>query len=453
MSPGQGVPSGATTATLRTVSSAAGGHHGGHQWNTLTRRSLCNGSNLPLPPPDQRSATLGPGFTGFRGGNTLDEVGGLTYGIRGGSTLGEVGVVPVRQVSHYNSTPHLFVFQPDPDTDSDPDDDDEDPGEDQVDRIPTHQPPPPQKPPHHQPLSHPPQQQQQQYHDQQQQQQMQKEPIYSSAIEVRKSQAQQEAAAVARINEKYDSFRGLRREESLVDPLAVTDEDINRIETFYRGHKTQLWVCNTMANLYAEGGANTTHQGWELKYTGVPVLLLDQGDTKSRNKRILQISLAEKGTGFPLWRDVVDNLTSYRQQEPHFHTLYLSSDHRKRMGLSFNEAKAAQEFHKHLERLTADPANICLSGPGKKNKIKKEKLPKYKAPRKTDISIPCNFHHVTSVDAHDKTRFFSLQEFSKMMKPPPLPASQELPIQSQSPMHTVAERPVSMVAALPITKV
>lgn len=445
MSPGQGVPS-ATTATLRTVSSAAGGH-GGHQWATLSRRSLCNGTNLPLPPPDQRSATLGPGFTGFRGGNTLDEV-GLIYGNRGGSTLGEVGVVPVRQVSQYNSTPHLFVFQPDPDTESD----DDGPGEDEVDRIPTHQAPPPQKPPHHQQLNHQPQQQQ--YHEQQHQQLL-KEPIYSSAIEVKKSQAQQEAAAAARINEKYDSFRGLKREghESMVDPLAVTDEDIQRIETFYRGYKTQLWVCNTMANLYAEGGANTTHQGWELKYTGVPVLLLDQGDTKSRSKRILQISLAEKGTGFPLWRDVVDNLTSYRQQEPHFHTLYLSSDHRKRMGLSFNEAKAAQEFHKHLERLTADPANICLSGPGKKNKVKKEKVPKYKAPRKTDISIPCNFHHVTTVDAHDKTRFFSLQEFSKLMKPAPLPASQELPIISQSPMHTVAERPVSMVAALPITKV
>ncbi|XP_068202579.1 uncharacterized protein MESR3 [Palaemon carinicauda] len=291
----------------------------------------------------------------------------MTMGaVRGCSTLNEVGVS--RHLPHYASTPHLFVFQAAED-------------EDEVDNVPPKE---------------------------------TKEPIYSSAIDIRKVVAAHEAEALRRINEKYDSLKALTdRREDCDDPLNVTDDDVARIETSFRGHKTQLWVCRTLANLYSEGGAGVSHGTWELKYTGVPLLLLDQGDTKSRDKRLMQIILAEKGTGFALWRDVVDNLTSYRAQEPQFHTLYLSSDHRRRMGLSFNDGRAACEFYSHIERLTADPANISLSGPGKKKNKSKEKSVKYKAPKKTDISSPCNFQHVTTVDACDKQRFFSLQAFSK----------------------------------------
>ncbi|XP_063613955.1 uncharacterized protein LOC134787162 [Penaeus indicus] len=308
-------------------------------------------------------------------------------GVRGGSTLNEVGVA--RHLPHHASTPHLFVYQAADD-------------EDEVDHAPKDC----------------------------------KEPIYSSAIDIRKATASKEAEAVRRITEKYDSLRALTdRRDDVDDPLAVTDEDVARIETFFRGHKTQLWVCRTLANLYCESGAGASHGTWELKYTGVPILLLDQGDTRSRDKRLLQLILAEKGTGFALWKDVVDNLTSYRAQEPQFHTLYLSSDHRRRMGLSFNDGRAACEFHSHIERLTADPANISLSGPGKKKNKPKEKVSKYRAPKKTDISSPCNFQHVTTVDACDKTRFFSLQAFSKVKNPPPLQP------------HTVVERPVEATTA------
>jgi hypothetical protein len=35
--------------------------------------------------------------------------------------------------------------------------------------------------------------------------------------------------------------------------------------------------------------------------------------------------LVEKGTGFILWSDVVDNLTKYTRQGGPFHTMHLSS--------------------------------------------------------------------------------------------------------------------------------
>ena len=54
---------------------------------------------------------------------------------------------------------------------------------------------------------------------------------------------------------------------------------------------------------------NTAVTNWVLTYTGVPVLLLDTGTTRSRARRQIQLLLVEKGTCFALWRDVVDNLT------------------------------------------------------------------------------------------------------------------------------------------------
>ena len=252
---------------------------------------------------------------------------------------------------------------------------------------------------------------------------------------------QEEAAR--QISDHYEVPRSLaagRRSSSCSmmaqDNFAVTNEVVARIETSFRGHKTQLWVCRTMANLYIEEN-NGKESVWKLQFTGVPALLLDLGETKSRNKRQLQIILAEKESGFELWKDVIDNLTSYKVQEPHFHTLYLSSDHRRKIGLSFNEGQAAMVFHSQLETLTSNPENISLSAPGKKKSKPKEKPVKYKAPRKNDISSPCNFHHVTTVDPSDRTKLYSLQVFGGQPAAPAEP-------------HTIVNRPMPAPAATPV---
>lgn len=71
------------------------------------------------------------------------------------------------------------------------------------------------------------------------------------------------------------------------------------------------------------------------------------GETRARTTRQLQIVLAEKGTGFALWRDKVDNLSQYKcpGEEASFQTMYLSYDHREMIGLSFDLEDAAHEFY------------------------------------------------------------------------------------------------------------
>ena len=168
----------------------------------------------------------------------------------------------------------------------------------------------------------------------------------------------------------------------------------------------QVFVCSSLANLYR---GHTSNEGfWELRYTGIPVVLLDSGETRSRNKRRIKILLAERGTWFTLWQDTIDNLSAYKVAGHAFHTMFLSSDHRQIVGLSFDCPEAAHELWLHIERLTSCPENISLSVPGAKNKkVKKQQYPRL--PEKSTISQPCCFQHVTNVDLNDKSRYFSLQ--------------------------------------------
>ncbi|KAA0198907.1 hypothetical protein HAZT_HAZT004842 [Hyalella azteca] len=381
---------------------------------TNFRHSVIDTAATPTAPTpnfgEHVSMRLGSSYSIARVNHDVGGVAALNgdSGMRGVSSLGEVTSSKHRS-PHYASTPHLFVFQT-PDDDESEDIDDSNMSQitkcntlkntSTTERVETQNfsktlP----RPTAAQPSN---------------------EPIYSSTVDIRKDVSRREEAAAGRITELYEAPRALsatRRSSSCSmidqDNFAVTNQVVARIETSFRGHKTQVWVCRTMANLYTEEGDGKNAK-WNLKFTGVPVILLDLGETKSRAKRQLQIILAEKESGFELWKDVVDNLTSYKVQEPHFHTMFLSSDHRRKIGLSYNEGDAAMAFHKQLETLTSDPENISLSAPGKKKKLKnKEKLPKYKAPRKNDISMPCNFHHVTSVDPADRIRLYSLQICSK----------------------------------------
>ena len=204
------------------------------------------------------------------------------------------------------------------------------------------------------------------------------------------------------------------------DDLTVTEDDVRAIDTCYRGHKTRVFVSNSMANLYASPRSTTRVaptapcDSWRLMYTGIPVLLLDTGATKSRSKRQIQILLVEKGTCFTLWKDVIDNLTKYTAQEDLFHVMHLSGDHLCRVGFSFDEAQGAKDFYKCVCMLTADPANISLNSANKSKKFLPKaggKGAKYRRPSKAEISLPCGFQHVVSVDRQDSAKYFSLKAF------------------------------------------
>lgn len=198
-----------------------------------------------------------------------------------------------------------------------------------------------------------------------------------------------------------------------VKPNLLTESEVFSIEHFLKSHKSSIYVCGCMANLYLTNTelfnngrcSKPTPEGWQLSQTGVPVLTFDSGLTRNRDRRRLCINLAERGSGFVLWSDIIDHLSNYRTYSARvhasssslpsshrsntpscsssssssssptpstnndqescdtFHVMYLSTNHRIMVGLSFDDATCAKLFLKQIELVTSDPVNISLTGP------------------------------------------------------------------------------------------
>ncbi|XP_015908560.1 uncharacterized protein [Parasteatoda tepidariorum] len=205
----------------------------------------------------------------------------------------------------------------------------------------------------------------------------------------------------------YQTEDNQESETNQVENGLLSEQDIAQIEVFFGSHKTYVYVCRCLANLYFSTVGN---DDWgEPERTGIPVLLLDKGETRARNERRLQIVLAEKGSGFVLWKDSIDYRSNYKSQET-FHTMYWSKDHRKMAGLSFDAEEASEKFLAEVKQLMEDPLNISLSVP--KQKKKKLRIPKKKEKPKQlstkEISSPFLFEHVTNVSLDDKKKLYSM---------------------------------------------
>ena len=77
----------------------------------------------------------------------------------------------------------------------------------------------------------------------------------------------------------------------------LSDEDKYQIELMYSSRATKVVVCSCLANLYIARRALNEKQRkteWELQATGVPVLLLDTGEARSRQAKKLQVSFCTK---------------------------------------------------------------------------------------------------------------------------------------------------------------
>lgn len=195
--------------------------------------------------------------------------------------------------------------------------------------------------------------------------------------------------------------------ESIVSTI-LSSEERGQVESFFAGLGTEIYVSSSLANLY-EG---ISKDDWRLIYTGIPVLLHDKGSARSRTIPRVTFCLAERGSCFALWRDTIDNLSQYRVAGPSFHTMCLSSDHRQTIGFSFDSSDSARELWREIEKLISNPENIALNvSGGSRKKQKQKKMKPIPLPPKSQISHPCQFHHVTSVTREDAERYYSLQAF------------------------------------------
>lgn len=179
-------------------------------------------------------------------------------------------------------------------------------------------------------------------------------------------------------------------------------DELRLLQKVYNTFRTENWVARSMVNLYT----SARYQPWKLEFTGVPVLLLDHGGSRSRNRGV-RFVLAERETGLTLWYDKLDNLSSYTSETdpPVFHTFHCSPDHSKRVGLSWDRSDDAGQFLNQVNLVLSSPENIGLSGPKLKpkhrtsssNSATSASSKAWSRLSKTDISRPIGFTHNVSL--------------------------------------------------------
>ena len=210
---------------------------------------------------------------------------------------------------------------------------------------------------------------------------------------------------------------------------ALSDGELTQVDLFYRSYKSSVYVCTCMATLSFSRPVITASAKsklspklldeyddgvWACVRTGIPVIVRDNGD--GRRRRRVYVLLAERGTGFELWRAPLDRLSDYAitvaASVPAVtdsvavscsqHTMRLSVDDRMSVTarLAFDDDRAADEFHRQLVRLSTaadDDASTAATGVGQAKK-KRHQKGGVGSISKTDISQPCCFSHVTRLE-------------------------------------------------------
>ena len=243
------------------------------------------------------------------------------------------------------------------------------------------------------------------HHHHQQQQQQQPPPLEQFIHQQRCSQTS--ASVVRHQSQHHESVDG-SRQGSLTDCSCRGDQlrrggntsvsaaerqccsmlsnaELFQIDLFYRSRKTFVYVCPCPAILYFCRAANSNGSSsstWRFAAAGVPVIVVDK--VRVAVGPLLHVVLAERGTGFELWRYGLTGVQQYAVDQTStssrdggssaaFHTVTLPSGNVA--GLSFDDTVSAAEFYRQLVRLDelyATGGGSSRSRKGKKTATRSE---------------------------------------------------------------------------------
>jgi len=164
----------------------------------------------------------------------------------------------------------------------------------------------------------------------------------------------------------------------------LSNAELFQVDLFYRSRTTVVYVCPCPAVLYFARAASSSGGGspsWRFAAAGVPVVVVDTVRISIGAR--LHLVLAERGTGFELWRYGLTGVQQYSVGEtslPHpastgredvgsaaFHTVTLPSG--DVAGLCFEDSVSAGEFYRQILKL--DELYSTSSGGSRSRKGKK----------------------------------------------------------------------------------
>ena len=181
------------------------------------------------------------------------------------------------------------------------------------------------------------------------------------------------------------------------------DTEIFKIKLSFSSLTNSVVVCPVVATLYSWKPSDT--ETWNYFKIGVPVLVIVH-DSQDHSKNVqMQLCIVDRQNGFATWRENITERSEYKMTQRNFHTLKLNNprEEGEMVGLKFPNDEIASVFYKDVhcnipdeteQETKESPKHIekKRSVKGKDNSKSLRKL------CKEDISSPCMFTHVTSIN-------------------------------------------------------
>jgi hypothetical protein len=162
---------------------------------------------------------------------------------------------------------------------------------------------------------------------------------------------------------------------------------------------------------------------WKKLYTGVPIWLFNTGMNPKRYKhqslhlidysfflflrtRCIRLIISELGSSFTLWDTVVNGASDVRLPKTRHITLK-SLETGTILALKFDDTTATDEFHQYFVKLSCDPRNADLFDIFNAKRRRPVFILRKKKIRKSAISKPSEFNHITKVDEHDRDSLYT----------------------------------------------
>ena len=182
----------------------------------------------------------------------------------------------------------------------------------------------------------------------------------------------------------------------------LCETELFKIKLSFSSLTNRVIVCPVVANLYS--WKPTDMETWNYLKTGVPVLVIVyDAKNKARNTQ-MELCIVDRNNGFATWRENITEASEYRVAQRNFHTMKLSNpkEEGEMVGLKFPSDEIAVVFYKDVQCNIPDETELEVSESpkhvNKKESAKRKDNRLSKRLSKDDISSPCMFTHVTSIN-------------------------------------------------------
>ena len=180
----------------------------------------------------------------------------------------------------------------------------------------------------------------------------------------------------------------------------LTTESIMRIEVSLSSRKSSVVVFNTTARLVA-----LAHGEWSSVAYGAPCILLVKHTTAPDSPFQVRLAIVEVESGIVIWEEEITAESGYMELQPIFHSFTVNQ---QSLALQFADAGEASSLIESLQQYIAQKHHVDeLVKQGKNSQSldrqkvtrKSKKKQQERKLSKIEISLPCEFRHLSGITA------------------------------------------------------